>query len=106
MVAAVVTPERRSLQALSPGLFAAQREDDPESQTKYYRARSMDPRIGRFLEKDPVRWSSSANPFVYANNSPTDRIDPSGAITIIVHGTFADTETWWRDTGAFGKALN
>lgn len=30
------------------------RETDPESGLKYYRARTYDPAVGRFLQRDPI----------------------------------------------------
>lgn len=41
----------------------------------YARARYYDPTIGRFLSNDPI-WST--NRYVYTNNNPITRVDPSG----------------------------
>jgi RHS repeat-associated protein/uncharacterized repeat protein (TIGR01451 family) len=40
-----------------------------------YRARAYDPAIGRFLSPDPL---PAANPYPYAENNPTNLIDPYG----------------------------
>ncbi|MEX1194135.1 MAG: RHS repeat-associated core domain-containing protein [Dehalococcoidia bacterium] len=48
----------------------------------YLRARYYDPTLGRFLTQDPVRGfplsPQTANPYAYALNNPTNRVDPSG----------------------------
>ena len=59
------------------------RELDSESGNYYFRARYMDPRIGRFLQKDPSPGALSVpmsvvNGYVYAGNSPFGLFDPSG----------------------------
>ena len=52
------------------------REWDAASGLYYYRARYYDPGLGRFISRDPVL---NPNPYVYANNDPTNASDPSGA---------------------------
>lgn len=44
----------------------------------HYRARSMDPRTGRFLSKDPLVSNSCLKPYSYATNNPASKIDPLG----------------------------
>ncbi len=56
----------------------AQREKDVESSLMHYRARSYDPRIGRFIQKDPPVERRSEFHYLYASNSPTSRRDPTG----------------------------
>jgi RHS repeat-associated protein len=51
------------------------REYDAKSGLYYYRSRYYDPAIGRFLSVDPV---DAVNPYPYADNSPTNRVDPNG----------------------------
>lgn len=51
------------------------RELDPETGLYYYRARYYDPKIGRFLQEDPV-WG--VNLYSYVGNSPLNYIDPYG----------------------------
>ena len=51
------------------------REYDTESGLYYYRARYFNPRIGRFLQEDPL-WD--VNLYAYVNNNPVNWIDPWG----------------------------
>ena len=52
----------------------------------YYRARYYSPRLGRFLQSDPLGLRGEPNPYAYALNNPIDNIDPSGLRTYIAHG--------------------
>ena len=54
------------------------REYDTETGLYYYRARFYDPKIGRFLQRDPVGYSDSTNLYQYCNNNPVNWIDPFG----------------------------
>ena len=53
---------------------------DAKSGLYYDRGRYFDPQIGRFLSPDTV---TSINPYPYADNAPTNLVDPSGHVTII-----------------------
>ncbi|HKP89478.1 MAG TPA: RHS repeat-associated core domain-containing protein [Thermoleophilaceae bacterium] len=66
-------------QTLNPYSFAG-REWDDASQAYYFRARYMDPTIGRFISEDPLK--SGPNPFSYANNEPLAQRDPTGLISL------------------------
>lgn len=55
------------------------RELDADTGLYYYRARYYDPRIGRFLQKDPIGFGSgSPNLYTYAFNSSVNLADPLG----------------------------
>lgn len=58
------------------------REYDTETGNYYYRARSMHPGLGRFMQKDPLMYVDGLNDFLYAINSPIMDIDPSGEVVI------------------------
>jgi RHS repeat-associated protein len=63
------------------------REYDNESALYYYRARSYDPVIGRFLQKDQLQGQldspQTRNHYAYAGNSPVNRTDPSGEEEVV-----------------------
>ncbi len=61
--------------AANPFTFTG-RELDAATGLYYYRLRTYDPRIGRFLSEDPL---PSSNPYPYVSNSPVNWIDPWGA---------------------------
>jgi RHS repeat-associated protein len=44
----------------------------------YYRARVMDPRLGRFTSEDPFEFREAENLFAYAENNPNVYSDPLG----------------------------
>ena len=54
------------------------REYDSETGTYYYRARSMHPNIGRFMQKDPLMYIDGMNEYSYVNNSLSLYTDPWG----------------------------
>ncbi|MFO0697905.1 MAG: RHS repeat-associated core domain-containing protein [Nitrospira sp.] len=54
------------------------REFDSESGLYYYRARSYDSIIGRFIEKDPIGLAADVNTYSYVGNDPVNWIDPQG----------------------------
>jgi RHS repeat-associated protein len=49
---------------------------DAERGEYYLRARSYNPRTGRFTQEDPIR--HGFNWYTYCSNDPVNRIDPSG----------------------------
>ncbi len=53
----------------------------------YYRARYYDPRLGRFIQPDPLGLLAGPNPYAYAENNPVNFLDPSGLRTFVAHGT-------------------
>jgi RHS repeat-associated protein len=54
------------------------REWDTETGLYSYRARYYDPRVGRFLSEDPVRFAGGINLYAYVENNPVNRTDPKG----------------------------
>lgn len=51
---------------------------DPEAGLLYYRARYYDPKAGRFIGEDPIRFWSGINFDSYFGNNPIGWIDPFG----------------------------
>ncbi|MEW5937330.1 MAG: RHS repeat-associated core domain-containing protein [Candidatus Thermoplasmatota archaeon] len=66
-----------SLATENPYLFTG-REYDWQTGIYYYRARSYDAKLGRFLQRDPEGMVDGANMYVYCQNDPVNRVDPSG----------------------------
>ena len=50
----------------------------PELGLYYHKARIYDPRLGRFLQTDPVGYKDDLDLYAYVGNDPMDRVDPSG----------------------------
>jgi RHS repeat-associated protein len=66
-----------SEQLVQPLRFAA-REFDAETGLYYDRARYYDPSLTRFLSEDPIGLAGGINPYVFADNDPVNKTDPSG----------------------------
>jgi RHS repeat-associated protein len=73
------TITRRTGTSDTPYLFVGQLgvQTDPNG-LLYMRARYYHPRIGRFLNADPIGFAGGMNWYAYASNNPLMLIDPSG----------------------------
>jgi RHS repeat-associated protein len=56
------------------------REWDPETGLYYYRARYLDPKVGRFISEDPIGLADGLNLYTYVHGNPVTRIDPTGMV--------------------------
>lgn len=54
------------------------REYDVETGMYFYRARYYDPKVGRFVTKDPIGFAGGINVFSYASSNPVNFMDPEG----------------------------
>lgn len=65
-------------------LFTA-REYDEETGLYYYRARYYDPKVGRFISKDPIGFNGGdVNLYRYVSNNPVNATDPSGLYAAVM----------------------
>jgi RHS repeat-associated protein len=62
--------------ATTPLGFAGQYTDS-ETGLQYLRARFYDPATGQFMSRDPIE-ALTRQPYSYAGDNPTNRVDPSG----------------------------
>jgi RHS repeat-associated protein len=54
------------------------REFDTETNIYYYRARYIDPNVGRFLSEDPLRFEQGMNFYGYVRGNAPNLTDPAG----------------------------
>lgn len=73
------------------------RQYDPESGNYYYRARIYSPRLGRFLQMDPLGFVDGMNLYAYVKENPVSLVDPLG--------TTACEVACWGIGGALGIAV-
>jgi len=87
----------------NPYMFTGRRLDE-ETGLFYYRARHYDPRIGRFLQRDPIGYIDGMNLYSYSKNNPVSYTDPLGLCVFSEEETRRITEfsrdalmneSWW-----------
>ena len=54
----------------------------PEIGLNYYKARIYHPKLGRFLQTDPVGYEDQMNLYAYVGNDPVNNIDPTGEFLV------------------------
>ena len=64
----------------NPYLFTG-REYDWQTGVYYYRARSYDANLGRFLQPDPAGMVDGPNMYAYCGGDPVNNKDPGGTVT-------------------------
>lgn len=58
------------------------RDLDQENGNYYFRARSMNPKFGKFMQHDPLGYINGLNDYSYINNSSVNIVDPYGLFGI------------------------
>jgi RHS repeat-associated protein len=74
-----------AMQLRFPGQYA-----DAETGYSYNYFRDYDPRLGRYLQSDPIGLEGGFNTFSYVLNRPTGAVDPLGLYTRCMPGTIQD----------------
>ena len=89
-------------------------ERDAGSGLDYAQARMYGSEWGRFLSPDPSGLASanayspmSLNRYSYVGGDPVNRVDPSGLLTLLIHGTGSDPNEheWANKDSDFWQAV-
>ncbi|MCS7064422.1 MAG: hypothetical protein NZM04_10385, partial [Methylacidiphilales bacterium] len=59
----------------------------------------------RFVSADPLGHASDMSLYSYANNDPVNGVDPSGRLTIILHGTYDKSAEWINVNSSLANEL-
>lgn len=71
---------------------------DDKTGLYYYRARYYEPKFGRFISEDPIRFAGGMNFYAYVGNNPVTHSDPFG---LAEPGTLTIGSLWaWGATSA------
>ncbi len=68
----------RAASAIGNDILFTGREYDSETGLYYYRARTLNPTMGRFLQQDPTGYDDGLNMYAYVYNNPLNFTDPMG----------------------------
>jgi RHS repeat-associated protein len=64
------------------------REYDHATEMYFYRARYYDPKVGRFVTKDPIGFDGGdVNLYAYVSNDPINWIDPDGLSSLVYNSS-------------------
>jgi RHS repeat-associated protein len=80
--------------AIGNDILFTGRNYDPETGNYFYRARYYNPKLGRFISRDPLsgaEFSQGTNLYAYVGNNPTNLTDPTGMK--VTHNSNGSTTT-------------
>ena len=101
--------ERPITDTLDNNYKFTQHERDPESGLDHTLYRQLSSAQGRWLSPDPAGGSPSNpqswNRYPYAGNDPANGVDPSGLLTIVLHGIFSNCGGDFQNGSAFMEAV-
>ncbi len=75
-------PSEHKESAISNNILFQGREYESETGLYYFRARYYNPKLGRFLQTDPMGYEDSMNLYQSFGNNPVNFIDPMGALSV------------------------
>lgn len=90
-----------SQSAVGNAILFTGRDYDYETGMYYYRARSMHPVLGRFMQHDPLMYVDGLSMFGYAGNNPIGFVDTYGMMNIFINGyngvtDYDNTSGYWN----------